>query len=407
MFNNLFQMLVVSIKAKFMAIISKLRMLTDINYIRARISGFFRMFFSSILNVRPRHNKDYYGIFGWLVSKKLVMAITIIVGVVSLYFIFVLNPPQMFSKSETGIRTYDYDSIPLRFVSGNVKILAKSKYLAYEGNVKKGEVTGNGKLYRKDGSVVYIGEFDNNKFNGNGTTYYPSGDIQYVGEFVDNLYQGKGKLFRENGSLEYEGDFNNNKKDGAGELYDSSGNAIYKGDFNDGNILFTNFLGKSTQKLAQIYLGDKTIYTGGEDFVVHMKSIDAIYYGNSSTDNLENSITVDGVYVLKDYFEYTDKNYASIYDVKKDFGAPIYSGNTYVTMPDAIAIHVLNLNGNEFFGDVEGEWVETLEDVVTVNSYDMSYMFYMYTFVKDDIRYNFYCKDRSGQFEMYSMEKDE
>lgn len=407
MFNNLFQMLIASIRTKFMAIISKLKMLTDINYLRARISGFFRMFFSSILNVRPRHNKDYYGIFGWLVSKKLVFAVTIIVGVISLYFIFVLNPPPILSKTETGIRAYDYDSIPLRFVSGDVKILAKSKYLAYEGNVKKGEVTGEGKLYRKDGSVVYIGEFDDNKFNGNGTTYYPSGKIQYVGEFVDNVYQGKGKLFRENGSLEYEGDFAGNKKEGAGELYDSSNNPIYKGNFNGGNINFSDFLGKSTQDLSQIYLGDKTIYTGGEDFVVHMKSIDAIYYGNSSADNLEDSINVEGIYVLKDYLEYTGKKYTSIYDVKKDFGAPIYNGNTYVTMPDATAIHVLNLNGSEFFGDVSGEWVETLQDVITVNSYDMNYMFYMYTFVKDDIRYNFYCKDRSGQFEMYSIEKDE
>ena len=75
-------------------------------------------------------------------------------------------------------------------------------------------------------------------------------------------------------------------------------------------------------------------------------------------------------------------------------------------MPEAVAIHVLNEKGNEFYGDVKGIWNENLADVIEVEKYDAEYTFYLYTYVKDNLRYTFFAKDRTGVFSMYSIEQE-
>lgn len=405
--GNIFLILLNAIKAKILPIWTKIKLWTNASFIKTRVLTRIRKFFSSILNIKPKDEKDYYGFLGWLISKKLVISLAIVVGLVGFYYIFFVNPPSILTGSKEGIKTYDYDSIPLRFTTGEVRILGKSKYVAYEGSVDKGQACGNGTLYNKAGEVVYKGQFEHSMYNGKGKLYYPSGQVKYNGDFVDNEFQGKGVLYRENGSVEYEGDFAENKKEGIGALFDSSNNKIYEGEFLKDRLNYNNFLGKTTGEVAQIYTGEKTIYSGESDFVVYMKDIDAMYSGISESNSVEGNIKADCIYVFDESFWYSGKQYSSIYDLEDILGEIEYEGNTYVTMPEATAIHILNKNGTAFFGDIEGKWTEVFDDAVTVESYDVEYTIYLYTFIKDDIRYNFYCKDRSGVFVMYSMEKNE
>lgn len=404
--GNLFSTLFNAAKAKIVPIWTKIKLWTNKNFIQAKLFTRIRKFFSSLLSIKPKDSKDYYTIFGWLVSKRLVIAITVIIGVFSIYYIFFINPPSIFTKSETGIRTYDYDSITLRFASGDVRILGESDYLAYEGEVSKGRANGNGTLYSKEGTVVYQGQFENSKYNGAGSRYYDSGQIMYTGTFVDNEFEGTGKLYRDNGSLEYAGSFIDNVKEGAGVLYDESGNQIYQGNFSMDELIYSDFLGKTTEEVAGIYTGDRTAYSNETDFVVDMSQIYALYYGRSDSNNVDGSIKVESVYVLKDTFSYGGKEYSTIYELREVLGKVEYEGNTYVTMPDATAIHIMNQSGSAFYGDIEGTWTATFDDAVTVEDYDVNYTIYLYTFVNNGIRYNFYCKDRSGTFSMYSLEQE-
>lgn len=403
--GNIFLALINTAKAKILPIWTKLKLWTTPSFIKAKLLTRIRVFFSSLLNIRPRDEKDYYGFLGWLISRRLVVALTIVIGLLSVYYIVFINPPSIFLQSGTGLKTYNYNSLPLRFTEGEVRILAKSKYLAYEGEVKKGVASGFGTLFGKSGNVIYEGNFQNSMYNGKGNLYYPSGQMHYIGEFVDNEFQGTGTLYRESGSVEYIGAFVDNMKEGNGELFDTSNNKVYQGTFSKDKLLYTELLDKTTAEVSDMYTGKRTAFSDVTDFVVNMPDINAMYHGKRNTNNVDGTITVDSVYVFDKSFFFAGKEYKSVYDLKNVLGEIEYEGNTYVTMADATAIHILNENENMFFEPIEGKWENTFDDAVTVQSYDLNYTFYLYSFIMDDITYNFYCKDRTGAFAMYSVEK--
>lgn len=403
--GNLFQILLSAIKAKIVPVWTKIKLWTNISFIRTRIFTVIRHFFTKMLDIRPRDKKDYYHIFGWMVSRRLAVALMLVVGVLSLYYLFVVNPPSVFSSSGDGIKTYSYNSIPLRFTKGNVRILAKSKYVAYEGEVAKGAANGRGTLYRRDGSTVYEGMFENNKYNGDGRLYFETGQIQYTGSFKDNLPDGQGKEFRENGTLLYEGAFADGVREGAGNLYNEAGRQAFAGNFTGGNLIYSDFLGKSTAEAGEMYMGGRTVYTDGSWFAVDMADIGAVYFGQQESGTLDESIQIEGVYILEDNFPFGGEQYSSISGLEGLFGRAEYEGNAYLNMPEAACIHILNQSGNAFYGDVEGTWDAVYADAVNVAEFDQEYSVYLYTFEKDGLRYTFYCKDRTGEFSMYLIER--
>lgn len=403
--NSLFQGFISAIKARITPIWTRIRLLTNPTYLKGEVLRRMIQYFRRLTDIRPKDKSDYYGFFGWLVSKRLAFLIVIAVGMFSAYYVTCVQPLSVFTSSADGVKTYSYRSMPLRFTEGKVRILGKSKYLAYEGMVSQGRANGAGKLYRKDGSLVYDGQFEQSEFHGNGTSYYPSGQVEYNGSFQHNLFSGKGKQYRENGSLEYDGDFLEGKKDGVGTLYDSGSNAVFTGNFSKGNLLYSDFLGKSTAEASEIYTGEKTVYTDEDYFAVDMPDIGALYYGNQAEENLEDTVQIEGVYVLQNTFCYGEREYAYIAEIAQLLGDAIYEGNAYLTMPEATAIHVMNRTKTALHGDVSGSWEQYLQDAVSVEDFDDTYSVYLYSFVQEDIRYTFFCKDRSGKFEMYAMEK--
>lgn len=405
--NSLFQGFLNAIKAKMVPIWTKIRLLTNPTYLKNEVLRRLIIYFRKLTDVRPKDKHDYYSFFGWLISKRLAFFIVAFVGLASAVYLTKIQPLSVFTSEESGMKTYSYNSIPLRFTKGKVRILGKSKYLAYEGGVEKGTANGTGVLYRKDGTKVYEGQFENNQFQGNGVSYYPTEQIQYKGTFAKNIYSGSGELYRENGTLEYKGAFLDGMKEGEGSLYDSGNNVIFKGNFSKNQLLYSEFVGKSTKEANAIYVGKSTIYTDEEYFVVDMADIDAVYYGKQQEENLSDEVAVEGVYVLKNTFEYSGEVLETMNQISQIMGDAIYEGNAYVILPEAVAIHILNQSGSDFYGEVLEETEQILADVVSVNAYDEDYSVYIYSFVQDDLRYTFFGKDRSGKFAMYLIEKEE
>lgn len=404
--KNLFQVLLSSLKAKIIPLWTKLKLITNISFLKTRVFTKIRKFFSLLFDIRPRNKNDYVGFGRWLISKRLAIALIVVAGILSAYYIFYVNPPKAFTSDSGKIKTYSYNSLPLRFTTGRVNILARSGYTAYTGDVVKGEVKGVGTLFAPDGKVVYKGDFANNMYNGSGVLYYPSGSARYSGQFKDNLYTGSGIEYRENGTKEYEGNFSLGKRTGEGTLYDAAGNEILRGSFSEGGIIFEELLGKTTGQISNIYRGERVIYMDPDYFVVYLKEIGCAVYGYSTSSTLSGDVPAEGAYVFKNSFSYKGKEYKDAESMKKDFKDPAYEGNAYTIMPEALCAYLLAQKSNLFYGDTGCSFSNTFDDAITVDSFNRDNIVYIYTYVIDGIRYTFFCNDRTGAFEMYLMEKD-
>ena len=129
-----------------------------------------------LFDVKPHDKNDYFTVRNWMISRRLGFAVVIVVGLISLYFLITVAGSLGLGKAASdGVRVYRYTSIPLRFAEGNVKIKARSGYIAYEGNVKDGYAEGYGNLYSKDSNLIYSGEFGHGRYNGTGTLFYADG----------------------------------------------------------------------------------------------------------------------------------------------------------------------------------------------------------------------------------------
>lgn len=405
--NNLIQVLLASIKAKITPLVTKFRQITSENFIRTRVIAKIREFFVLLFDVRPKNKKDYYEVFGWLISKKLAYAIVVVIGVLSMIYLVSIRSMYLPQKQTDGIKTYDYDDVMLRFAKGKVRIRGKSGYLAYEGDVEKGSVTGSGNLYGVDGTLLYQGEFAQNEYEGSGTQYYPDGTMHYKGAFSGNLYEGTGKLYRENGTLSYDGEFARGMKEGTGKLYAAGDKPVYEGSFSKDQLVYSALLGKSTAEVAQAYTGSRVIYRNDSDFTVLMPDIQALYIGVTDEANLEEQVMVDSVYVLKDSILIGDQECTTIKDLKAAFGEIVYEGNSIVTLPEAVAINYLNTKKQTMNGSVELETTDEYTDVITVNRIQDDYPVYLYSFRKDGLLYTFVCKDKNDTFSFYSIMSEE
>ena len=374
---------------------------------RSQIFAKVSQFFSKLLNVRPRHKRDYYGIFGWLVSRRLVYLIIVAMGLFSAVYLYNTCGVYFRGSGGTGIKTYNYNSLALRFTSGNVRIRGKSKYLAYEGQVSKGYCNGEGTLYQKNGNKAYEGNFTNSKYEGEGTSYYENGNISYAGSFHDNKYDGEGTQYRESGSLLYTGTFSSGMKEGTGTLYSNAGDELYTGTFSKDHIVYSELLGKTTEEVAKSYFGDRAIWSSDKDYAVYMSDIAAVYAGQKEKDALDESITADIVYVLSDTFTQGNSVCDSISDLNKLFGKPVYEGNANVTLGEAVAINAMcQTTGDVLNGPVTLETENLYSDYTTVNSIE-DYMIYLYSYEADGLMYNFITSKRNGNFFFYSIVKGE
>lgn len=403
--KSVLQGLLASIKAGTQKITTKLKMLFQPATYKNKASSAVRKELQRLLDIKPRDGKDYVPFFAWMISRRLAKMLILLTGILSAYYILFINPPSIFGGN--GIRTYSYNSIPLKFAKGEVRIKAKSGYTAYEGNVSGGFVTGQGTLFRKSGEVVYTGKFRKNKYNGKGQLYYPGGQMKYEGVFSDNRFNGKGTLYRENGSREYEGSFAKGMKNGKGTLFDSGDNQVFTGSFSQDELLYSDLLGKTTKEISEVYTGERKIYTDGLDaFTVALEDIDAVYSGAQDGTALDDSMKVEGIYVLKNKILLKDKICTSVAELKELLGEPEYEGNSSVTLAEAVAISYLNEKEDCLFGPVNMDSEKEFSDVITINDYDPDYVIYLYSYTVDSVRYTFFTDKKNGEISMYLIEKE-
>lgn len=394
-----------AIKGKYVSLWTKWRLWTSATHLKSVLFGKLQKWLSDLVDVRPRHTKDYYTLFGWLVSKKLAFAILIGLGILCTYYVFGMNAASLFRDSGDSVRTFSYDAVLLRFTQGKVRILGKSGYLAYEGEVKGGSAEGNGRLFYPDGTLAYQGELAANRYQGSGILYYPNGRMQYQGAFAENLYQGEGSLYRETGSLEYKGIFAQGLKEGAGVLYDAANNQVYQGNFSKDQLLYSELLNKSTQEVSKKYTGRRTIYTDEDYFAVCLHDIEAVYFGERSAELLDDSMMVTGIYVLQDYFCQNNKTLRNVAELMQELGAIGYEGNSAAIMPETVALRILAEENGSLHDAPKLQAEAVFDDVVEVLSYDMDYVLYLYSYEKEGLLYTFFCKDKLGEFDFYSIEK--
>lgn len=405
--KNLLNTFISAFRSKIAGLWNAVRKWSNPAFIRNRVLLKVRAFFVALLDVKPRDRKDYYPIFRWLVSKRLAFAIVVGLGLVSVLYISSVLPEGFLKRGDaSGVPTYRYRSIPLKFHSGSVKILARSGYVAYDGEVEKGAASGKGTLYGADGSKVYEGQFADNKYNGTGTLYYASGIPQYVGSFTDNLFHGTGDYYRSNGTLEYSGDYIAGVRTGTGSLYNSVARQIFRGSFLNDEIVYRDFLARPTQEVASLYSGDTQVYQSALEYCVSMPEIQALYSVKDGSNTLENEWTVDKIYVLRSSLSVENTVCATVRQLKAALGEPLYYGTAWVTLPEAVALNQLAQELPERLTRVDITATAGLENVYAVSAYDRDAQVYLYTFERAGILYTFYFAGagESG-FVMYSMEK--
>lgn len=404
--NNLISVLLSTLKARITPIWTKLKYWTSWNFIKANILTRIRNALSSIFNIKPRHKKDYYPLLGYLISRRLAHAIVIVVGILCLSYLVWVNPIMNIKEGMgSGEKVYFYNSLPLRFAKGTVKIKAKGGYVAYEGNVEKGYTTGYGQLFDKNGTLLYKGNFERNEFSGQGSLYYPIGQMQYEGEFQSNAFEGEGTLYRENGTKKYTGQFSRGAFEGEGTLYDASDKEVFKGSFHNGELVYTQLLGKSAAEISELYTGSRLIYQEDTDWAVIMEDIDAFYVAPSENNSLDDTVKATAVYVGKDEFVYGDYRVTTIDELRTIFGAPVFEGNSYVTFPEAVGIDWLQKKGREIPLEVLVEARQPYDEVSEVTSYSTDTLVYLYVFQVEDVTYTFVAADRENGFFMYSLEQ--
>ncbi len=404
--NNFFSVLLTTLKNSIISVWTKVRYWLTPSFWQSKVLTGLRNFLQKLFDVKPHDKNDYFTVRNWMISRRLGFAVVIVVGLISLYFLITVAGSLGLGKAASdGVRVYRYTSIPLRFAEGNVKIKARSGYIAYEGNVKDGYAEGYGNLYSKDSNLIYSGEFGHGRYNGTGTLFYADGQTQYEGEFADNCFQGTGILYRLNGSKEYEGDFLNGCKEGQGSLFDSGDNIIFTGAFHCDGLVYSQFLAKKTSEIGNIYTGSSRIYSNDADTLVYMEDIQAMYRIDQMQTSVEDEPVISQVYVLNSELIYGQTVISSLNDLTKVMGEPEFQGNTYITLPEAVAVELINQKGNPLNIDTQLETAAVYDEVQTVKSYRTMSEIYLYVYQTDDLIYTFFCEDRNTPFFMYMIEQ--
>ncbi|MDR2163245.1 MAG: hypothetical protein LBO70_04805 [Clostridiales Family XIII bacterium] len=406
--GGFFGTLLNTLQARFLGIVTRIRVLLSPSWWKTKGSVALREFFTKLFDFKPRHSGDYYPLLRWLISKRLAFALVILIGVASLYYILILSPVAITGKAagNATLPVYKYNSLAIRFFAGSCRVKARGGYIAYEGAINKGMVKGDGRLFDKHGNTIYDGSFDKNMYNGKGKLFYPNGRLKYMGDFVNNEMSGTGQIFSTSGALHYDGAFLNGRKNGEGTLYNGAANGIYHGNFVLDRIAYPEFVGKTAEEAAAMYTGAQEIYASDSESALFMKEIGAVATITDGANDLEGEGKITGIIVLASSFQSADKICTKMSEIGDLFGKPDYNGYTYCMLPDAVALN--SLANNDGLGKVSIDAEGLFDGVYRVNEYGSDTEVYIYAYKADGILYTFYCSDpNEEEFLMYSIEVGE
>lgn len=400
---NFREIIINVLRTRILPLFTRIRLFLSPNYIRARLSEFFRVGLRRMLSIRPRDKNDYYVVAKWLVSKRLAYAVVIIVTLVCILFLASQRTALFPGSGEDHIKTYRYNSVLLKYARGKVRITGKSKYLAYEGEVSDAACNGWGTLMNPKGNVVYEGNFASSMYEGEGVEYYDDGTLHYDGQFHQNKYSGTGKLYRANGSLEYTGDFLQGMKDGKGKLFTTAGEQVFEGDFLKDEILYSALLGKSSADMAVSYSGKRKLYQEDDERVRFMDEIGAVTEEVLDTASVRNEAVVQAVYVLSGTVPVAGQYLRTFAELEQAFGAATYTGESYATLPEILVINKLNeTSGSDVLsGPVEITETDVYTEYTQVEGYDEGYRVWLHSYEADGLVYNFVSNEGDEGFAFY------
>lgn len=330
---------------RILPLVKKIRLLGTKAFWKTKVISALRGFFGRLFDVKPKHQKDYYPIARWLVSKRLAYAIVISLAILCLFYIGMthpITPPGV----PSGIPTYRYRAIPLKFHEGQVNILARDRHLAYTGMVSKGAANGEGTLFNKEGGTVYEGAFVENYFEGTGKQYDPAGTLRYQGEFSKNLYHGKGKAYAPNGVIAYDGEYQYGKRNGEGLLHNSVGNPIYQGTFRDDEIVYSALAGQPTDVIGEHYLGELSSFEGAAESCIRLDEIGVLAAINMPQGGTPEDWQADEIAVLKPTLSIGGTVYDSISALRTDLGEPNYQGKVTPNLLETLSLERLSAEGH-------------------------------------------------------------
>ena len=270
---NLFDVIINIFKSRILPIFTRLKLLLNPRFVLSRFTEIIRNLVQKVLNVRPRDKDDYYPIGGWLVSKKLAYAVVVIIGLLCIIYIVSQKDALFPGNNESYIKTYNYNSILLKYAKGKVRIKGKSGWIAYEGDVEDAYCNGQGTLMNPQGIVIYEGNFKSSMYNGG---------------FARGL------------------------KDGEGKLYNTGGEEIYNGQFSQDKILYSSLLGKSSTEMAMIYNGERKLYEANTERVRVMGDINAMTEEITNSESVDSSATVSAIYVMEDSIRIGSHDYLMV-----------------------------------------------------------------------------------------------
>ncbi|WP_122642523.1 MORN repeat-containing protein [Luxibacter massiliensis] len=347
------------------------------------------------LDMTPKHEKDYFIFFRWQVGRKLALIICLAVIVCCLAALLFFHAGAI-SEDIGGYPVFAYDSLFLKFYSGNAAIQANDGHIAYLGKVSKGRANGRGTLYDAQGRIIY------------------------KGNFASNAYQGNGTLYHSNMVRKYEGQFQDGKKQGAGILYGENGTAVFEGSFYEDEIIYEELVGRPTSEISSAYAGQQALYMEAEDsskMYVFMEDIGAIYCAVSKEGTLEEGWAVKSIYVLesKKPFEALAKETPD----EPGEGKLQYMGQTQMNLGDALAFEFVQQQKDSGEGQPEEERTgksplkttgieaeEGLQGVYEVKNYNKEEM-YISVYEKEGFQYTFFNLDEESSGDtclFYSME---
>ncbi len=400
---NLFEILINTLRMRVIPLVTRLSLILNPRFILTRVTELIRTLIRTVLNIRPRDKDDYYPIGGWLVAKRLAYAVVIIVGILCTIYIISQKDALFPGSEESHIKTYDYNSILLKFAKGKVRIKGKSGWVAYEGEVSDAACNGAGTLRNPEGVVVYEGNFKSSMYEDQGTQYYENGILEYVGNFHENQYNGEGRLYRETGSLEYDGEFARNLKDGNGILYNTGGEEIYRGQFSFDKILYSYLLGKSSTEMATIYNGERKLYELGDERVRVMDDIGVMTEEIVNSSSVDSAAKVSAVFVVDSAIRIGSHDYTTFDGIQQALGEPTYVGDSYATLPELLIINKLNESSDLPVISGPGEIIENevFDEYVEIENYDTDYLVYLHSYEKDGLVYNFVSAPNDTGFAFY------
>lgn len=361
----------------------------------------------------PTSLNGYYTIGKFMIAKKLVKVVFLILSILSAIYLIVVLPEKIDSwlsnKGSNKIYTKYCTSRSLKKYSGFAKVMSKKSKAQYIGDVVNGVAKGKGTLYDKNGKVVYYGDFVNNEYFGKGNLYYKNGKVKYVGALQNNKYNGSGKLYCDNGKINYDGGFIQNLKSGKGTLYNDVGNEIFEGNFFNDKPAIETFIGRKIGNVKKSFLENEILYTYNNAVCLIYKNLGVMLFSENKDNSLNNEGVINKIYILDNkYFfdgpklkrDELDKMYDNLKGVKA------YTGYTKVLFSEMSVLDYLKKSGAVGCENLPDYGFENkYEDVWETKNYNSNDKLYMQSYEYNNLEYTFYFNYKDEKYIFYSIER--